>query len=104
MEVKNKIESYPVRELIVASRFFKENLTYIPVNTYYKSLERMVKKYELEKVAKGVYSRHKITTFGKILAGEENILNYYMGKEKPKEKPKGIVIGYRLYNKAMLIK
>jgi len=95
MEVKNKIEEYPVRELIVANRFLKENLTYIPENAYYKSLERMVKKGELQKVAKGVYCKPKITRFGIILSGEEDILNYYVGKENIK----GIVVGYRLYNK-----
>lgn len=95
MEVRNKIEACPVRELIVANRFLKENLQYVPENTYYKSLERMVKKGELEKIAKGVYCRPKITRFGKILSGEENILNYYIGKESLT----GIVIGYRLYNK-----
>jgi len=94
LEVKNKIEEYPVRELIVASRFLKENLTYIPENTYYKSLERMVKKGELQKLAKGVYCRPKITRFGKILSGEQDILNYYTGKKNST----GIVIGYRLYN------
>lgn len=95
MEVKNKIEAYPVRDLIVANIFLKENLAHIPVNSYYKSLERMVKKGELQKMAKGVYCRPKITRFGKIPSGEENILDYYIGKEKLK----GIVIGYRLFNK-----
>ena len=95
MEVENKIGEYPVRELIVANRFLKENLTYIPENAYYKSLERMVKKGELQKVAKGVYCKPKITRFGIILSGEEDILNYYVGKENIK----GIVVGYRLYNK-----
>lgn len=95
LEVRKKIESYPVRELIIASRFLKENLQYVPANTYYKSIERMLRNGELEKVAKGVYCRPKITKFGKVSAGEENILNYYIGKEKPT----GVVVGYRLYNK-----
>jgi len=95
MEVENKIGEYPVRELIVANRLLKEDLTYIPESSYYKSLERMVKKGELQKVAKGVYCKPKITRFGIISSGEEDILNYYVGKENTK----GIVVGYRLYNK-----
>lgn len=95
LEVRKKIESYPVRELIIASRFLKENLQYVPANSYYKSIERMLRNGELEKVAKGVYCRPKITKFGKISAGEENILNYYIGKENHT----GVVVGYRLYNK-----
>eukprot|EP00828_Plagiopyla_frontata_P047563 TRINITY_DN8829_c0_g1_i2.p1 TRINITY_DN8829_c0_g1~~TRINITY_DN8829_c0_g1_i2.p1 ORF type:complete len:206 (-),score=38.36 TRINITY_DN8829_c0_g1_i2:114-731(-) len=55
----------------------------------------MSKKGELERLAKGVYCRPKVTRFGKISAGEENILNYYIGKENYT----GVVIGYRLYNK-----
>lgn len=94
LEVREKIEAYPVRELIVANKFLKENLPDVPVATYYKSIERMMKKGELDKVAKGVYCRPKVTKFGKISAGEENILNYYIGKENYT----GVVVGYRLYN------
>lgn len=57
----------------IASKFLKVNLQYVPANSYYKSIERMLRNGELEKVAKGVYCRHKITKFGKISAGEENI-------------------------------
>jgi len=95
LEVREKIESYPLRELIVANKFLIEKLPNIPANTYYKSIERMRKKGELEWLAKGVYCRPKVTKFGKISAGEENILNYYIGKENYT----GVVIGYRLYNK-----
>jgi hypothetical protein len=95
LEVKEKIEAYPVRELIVANKFLRENLPNIPPNSYYKSIERMIKKGELEKVAKGVYCRPKVTKFGKVSVGEENILNYYIGKNKYT----GVVVGYRLYNK-----
>lgn len=95
LEVREKIESYPLRELIIANKFLIEKLPNIPANTYYKSIERMRKKGELEWLAKGVYCRPKVTKFGKISAGEENILNYYIGKENYT----GVVIGYRLYNK-----
>lgn len=95
LEVENKIETFPVRDLIVANVFLKEKLSHIPVNAYYKSLERMVNKGKLKKIAKGVYCRPKITRFGEISSCEENILDYYIGKEKLK----GIVIGYRLFNK-----
>lgn len=95
LEVREKIESYPLRELIIANKFLIEKLPNVPANTYYKSIERMRKKGELEWLAKGVYCRPKVTRFGKILAGEENILNYYIGKENYT----GVVIGYRLYNK-----
>lgn len=95
IEVREKIESFPLKELIIANKFWKEKLPYVPANTYYKSIERMSKKGELERLAKGVYCRPKVTKFGKISAGEENILNYYIGKENYT----GVVIGYRLYNK-----
>ena len=95
LEVREKIESYPLRELIIANKFLTEKLPNVPANTYYKSIERMRKKGELERLAKGVYCRPKVTRFGKISAGEENILNYYIGKENYT----GVIIGYRLYNK-----
>jgi hypothetical protein len=95
LEVREKIESYPLRELIIANKFLIEKLPNVPANTYYKSIERMRRKGELEWLAKGVYCRPKVTRFGKISAGEENILNYYIGKENYT----GVVIGYRLYNK-----
>ena len=95
LEVREKIESYPLRELIIANKLLIEKLPNVPANTYYKSIERMRKKGELEWLAKGVYCRPKVTRFGKISAGEENILNYYIGKENYT----GVVIGYRLYNK-----
>jgi len=94
-EVREKIELYPLRELIIANKFLTEKLPNVPANTYYKSIERMRKKGELERLAKGVYCRPKVTKFGKISAGEENILDYYIGKENYT----GVVIGYRLYNK-----
>lgn len=50
---------------------------------------------KLERVAKGIYCRPKVTKFGKISAYEENILNYYIGKGKCT----GVIVGYRLYNK-----
>ena len=95
LEVREKIESYPLRELIIANKVLIEKLPNVPANNYYKSIERMRKKGELEWLAKGVYCRPKVTKFGNISAGEENILNYYIGKEKYT----GVVIGYRLYNK-----
>ncbi len=95
MEVKSKIDAYPVGKLIVANIFLQEKLEYVPPNSYYKSLERMVKKGELSKISKGVYCRPKITRFGKIPVTEENILNYYVGEKNMT----GVVIGYRLYNK-----
>lgn len=95
LEVRRKIEEYPVRELIVGNKFLKENLPGVPEINYYKTLGRMVEKGQLEKVAKGVYCRPKVTKFGKVSVGEENILNYYIGKENYT----GVVIGYRLYNK-----
>lgn len=95
LEVREKMESYPARELIIANKFLEENLPYVPANTYYKSIERMVKNGELEKIAKGIYCRPKKTKFGKISASEEDILNYYIGKKNCT----GVVVGYRLYNK-----
>ncbi|SHJ90203.1 hypothetical protein SAMN02745248_01250 [Hathewaya proteolytica DSM 3090] len=95
LEVRKKIEEYPVKELIIANRFLKQNLPYIPADAYYKSIERMLRNGELERVAKGVYCRPKITKFGKVSASEENILNYFIGKENYT----GVVVGYRLYNK-----
>ena len=95
LKVREKIESYQFREVIIANKLLKEKLSDIPINAYYKSIERMIKKGELEKISKGVYCRPKVTKFGKISAGEENILNYYIGKENYT----GVVVGYRLYNK-----
>ena len=49
IEVENEIATIPVKDLIVASILLKDKLPHIPVNAYYKSLERMVNKGKLKK-------------------------------------------------------
>lgn len=95
LEVKNVLNEYAINELIIANKVLIEKLSYIPEYSFYKSLERFTKKGELEKIAKGIYCKPKKTRFGKIVASEEEIINFYVGKEKSK----GIIVGYKLYNK-----
>ncbi|MHB1483963.1 MAG: DUF6088 family protein [Saccharofermentanales bacterium] len=82
-------------ELFIARNLYKEKLSYIPEFTFYKVLERMVKNNKIARIAKGIYSIPVISRFGASKVDEKEIIKYYTGKEKQK----GLLIGYSLYNK-----
>ena len=59
-EIKNVIEQMPSNEIFVASELKNSMLEEITENSYYKSLERLVKEGVLIHLTKGLYSRTQI--------------------------------------------
>lgn len=92
-KIEEVIEKIPYNQLIVANTLYNTHFSDIPGQTYYKVLERMVKRGDLVHLTKGLYYRPKITRFGIIPISEEEITRHYTEKEQ------GIVIGYQLYNR-----
>jgi len=91
--VTESINKFNANQLIIASQLHKEKLSSVPESTYYKNIERLVKRGDLVRVSKGIYSRPKKTRFGSIGSSENEIINHFI------ENQKGIIIGYRLYNR-----
>lgn len=93
-KIEKRIEQFNPNEIIIARKLFSEELSSIPEATFFKVLERMVKKNTLVRISKGVYCRSKKTRFGVITTNEYEIIRYFTGNSK-----NGMVIGYRLYNR-----
>lgn len=93
LTVKNAMESYKENELILASKLYREELSYqISEAAYYKALERMCKAGELVRIAKGIYHLPKMSKYGIVPPSEEEIISAFTKNET------GTVIGYSLYN------
>lgn len=94
-EVMGKIDKYPELEIIDTQAIYKENFENNSERAFYKAISRMAENEEINRIGKGIYCKPKLSKFGKILSGEKNILDYYLGTNKDK----GVVIGYLMYNK-----
>jgi hypothetical protein len=95
-QVEEAVMHFNTGNLIVANRLYSKELTNIPELAYYKSLERLVRRGELARVGKGVYSRPQKTRFGNISASEKDIINYYISNNN------GLIVGYGLFNRVGL--
>lgn len=82
-EIKNVIEHMPNNEIFVASELKNALLKGVPENTYYKSLERLVKEGILVHLTKGLYSRTQ--------SSKQQIVEYYTAQNC------GIVVGEQLF-------
>lgn len=94
-EVYQKISKYPVLEVIDAQRVYRRRFNNMSEQAFYQALSRMEKKGELARISKGIYCRPKEGRFQKIVSSDDQIVDYYLGKNHKS----GVVIGYRLYNK-----
>lgn len=94
---KELIEFKP-KEIIISNRLYKEKFKYISEPTFYKVLSRLVACGELVRLSNGIYCKPKNGKFNKVIANEKDIIEYYIGKQKNK----GVVTGYRLFNKYQL--
>lgn len=90
--IRQEINKFSETELINSNELYNNSLSYIPEFTYYKVLERMVKKEELVRISKGVYVIPKNTEFGQISYNQNKVLDYYL------ENHKGVYKGYYLFN------
>lgn len=91
--VEEAIKKYNPNQIIVASELYRSTLTYIPEQTFYKSMERLVKSDMLVHLTKGLYYRPKKTRFGSVPISEEEISRHYLRAGE------GILVGFRMYNR-----
>ncbi len=96
--ITKHIRKYPELKIIDASMLYKEKFRDISEQAYYQVLSRMTKSGELLRLSRSVYCIPKNSRFGTIPPSEENILELNLGLKMNK----GVVIGYRLYNKYRL--
>jgi hypothetical protein len=94
--VMENVRQYPELKLIDAQKVYKEKFEGIPETIFYKALSRLAKNGEIERITKGIYCKPKKGRFGITISNEKDILEYFLGKNK------GVVIGYRLFNKYKL--
>ena len=98
MMIKENISKYPDLKIIDAHKLYKEKFSDISEQAYYKTFSRMVKAGELNRVTKGIYCVPKKGRFGVMVSSEKDIFEYYLGSKNNK----GMIIGYRMYNKYRL--
>ena len=71
----------------------------MPEATFYKTMSRLAQDGEIERITKGIYCKPKKGKCGTTISSEKDILAYFLGKEQNK----GVVIGWRLFNKYGLL-
>ncbi|MDO5095969.1 MAG: hypothetical protein Q4D65_05350 [Peptostreptococcaceae bacterium] len=89
------IESYPALEIIDAQKIYKNKFQDISESAFHKAMSRMTKEGLLHRMGKGIYCRASYGKFGKRIAGEKDIISYYIGKNRNQ----GVIFGYRMYNR-----
>lgn len=93
--IMESVEKYPELKIIDAQKVYKEKFSAIPEQAFYQTVSRMAKSGEIIRIAKGIYCKPRISRFGTIISTENNILEYYLGRNQNE----GVVVGYRMYNK-----
>ena len=69
--VEEAVLQYEPNQIIVANELYHGMLSYIPEQTFYKTMERLVKSGKLVHLTKGLYYRPKRTRFGNVPITEE---------------------------------
>lgn len=93
--IMESVEKYPELKIIDAQKVYKEKFSAIPEQAFYQTVSRMAKSGEIIRITKGIYCKPRISRFGTIISTENNILEYYLGRNQNE----GVVVGYRMYNK-----
>lgn len=91
--IESVIEQEPENKLLEASALYERLFGTVPEMSYYKTLERMSKQGTLVHLTKGIYYRPKKSRFGSVPISENDIISHYTSDGR------GVVIGYRLYNR-----
>jgi hypothetical protein len=97
-EIRKVILQQKPQSIFIAEKLYREKLSFLPEATYYKTLERMIHKNEISRIGKGVYSVSEVTKFGIIKSNLNEIVKTFIGEQQPK----GLFIGYHLYNRLRL--
>ncbi len=87
------VESKPQNQIIEANRLYEKMPDSVSETAYYKALERLCTQGVLIRLARGLYYRPAESRFGIVPISESEIIDHYIGSER------GVVIGYRLYNR-----
>lgn len=90
-----RLNRYSELDIIDAQRLYQEKFNDISEQAFFKTLSRLAKDGEIQRLTKGIYCKPKKGRFGIIGSNEKNILEYYVGTNKNK----GVVVGYQMYNK-----
>lgn len=93
--VMEDVRQYSELKIIDTQKIHKQKFNEIPEPAFYKAVSRLAKAGEIERISKGIYCKPKKGRFGTTISNEKNILSYFLGEKKNK----GVVIGYRLFNK-----
>lgn len=93
--IMENIRQYPELKLIDAQKMYQEKFKSVPETTFYKAISRLAKNEEIVRLTKGIYCKPKKGRFGTTISNEKDILEYFLGENKNK----GVVVGYRLFNK-----
>lgn len=91
--IESVIEQEPENKLLEANALYERSFGTVPEMSYYKTLERMSKQGTLVHLTKGIYYRPKKSRFGSVPISENDIISHYTNDGR------GVVIGYRLYNR-----
>lgn len=100
-QVKNIVDyitKIPKMELIFANELYEqiEKKFLVSEENFYKVLERLVRKTELVRLSKGVYTRPQKSRFGMLVPTESEIVKDFTKGES------GMLVGYHLYNQLKL--
>lgn len=96
-QVRQIIEHIPCNEIFVASELKTRKLMEIPENTYYKSIERLVKDGVIIHLTKGLYYRPEKYKGDNIPISKERIVEYYISNNS------GIVVGERMFSQKGIV-
>ncbi|MBP2028951.1 hypothetical protein J2Z35_002789 [Acetoanaerobium pronyense] len=88
------INEYPELTIIDTQKLYKEKFNDVSEQAFYKTISRMSKNEDIERISKGIYCKPRRGRFGTTISSEKNILEHYLGINKNR----GIVIGYQMYN------
>lgn len=94
--IKASIEKYQELQIIDSEEVYHKMFHSLSKQSFYKVLSRMSASNELIRLSKGLYYIPKKTRFGLVFVNENNIIEYYINNSK------GLVVGYKMYNKYML--
>jgi hypothetical protein len=97
-EIHESLMKLKPNMLFSSNEIYRNKFSHIPEPTFYKTLARMNAKKEISRLSTGLYYVPKKSRYGALPLNQNEILNQYLGKKHNK----GILIGYRLYNKYQL--
>ena len=95
--IKYELSKYKENEIIFASKLYKEKLyNKVSEASFYKTLERMTKNKEIEKLSKGIYYFPLKSKYGLVPIKDEEIILIFTKNNE------GMEVGYSLYNRLNL--